>query len=102
VASLWQINDPATSALMQQFYGTLAQGTAESPVTISESLREAQLSLLNGSADSTDDSIRGETSGETGTVVSRPTSNNRNAARNDIGYSHPYYWAPFILIGNGL
>jgi CHAT domain-containing protein/Tfp pilus assembly protein PilF len=102
VASLWQINDPATSALMQQFYGTLAQGTAELPVTISQSLQQAQLSLLNGSADLADDSIRGETGTETGTVVSRPTSNNRNATRNDINYSHPYYWAPFILIGNGL
>ena len=26
----------------------------------------------------------------------------RTATRAASGFSHPYYWAPFILIGNGL
>jgi CHAT domain-containing protein len=56
---------------------------------------------LNGEADSADDRIRGESSG-TGTVTARPTSNSRSASRSNVDYSHPYYWAPFIVIGNGL
>ena len=73
IASLWQVNDESTSLLMQNFYGNLAKSTTQKHVTKAEALHQAQLSLL---------------------------SSGKNPQQNDL--SHPYYWAPFILIGNGL
>ena len=80
LASLWNVNDTSTSQLMQQFYRNLTQ---ETPTTKAQALRQAQLSLLQG-----------DTSGS----GVQNLSNNSTAP----SFSHPYYWAPFILIGNGL
>jgi CHAT domain-containing protein len=63
VATLWFINDEATSRLMTEFYHQLKTPT----ITKAKALQNAQLTLIN--------------------------SQNRN---------HPYYWAPFILLGNWL
>ena len=92
MASLWKVDDPSTAQLMQLFYKNLATGT----MTKSEALRQAQLSLLNGNnSTSRNPKIRGIT------VNIKPGASSRNEKLNS-GYSHPYYWAPFILIGNGL
>jgi len=63
LASLWFINDQATSELVQDFYRHLK----ESPVSKAEALRLAQVRLLSMEE-----------------------------------YSHPAFWAPFLLIGNWL
>ena len=63
IASLWSVNDEATSQFMIALYQSLASGN----VTRAESLRLAQQSLIK-----------------------------------DKDHSHPYYWAPFILLGNWL
>jgi CHAT domain-containing protein len=74
---------------MQQFYENLANGS----LTKAEALRQAQLSLLqvneqaNGAARASINIIDTRT-GET----IQPSGN----------IAHPYYWAPFILIGNSL
>ncbi|MCY7393212.1 MAG: CHAT domain-containing protein, partial [Leptolyngbyaceae cyanobacterium CAN_BIN12] len=88
MASLWLVNDPATSNLMQRFYGNLANG-----MTKSEALRQAQLSLLRRSS-----SVQGQ--GDRATVIPQSVGGSRAAA--PTNEDHPYYWAPFILIGNGL
>ncbi|MBD2413976.1 hypothetical protein FACHB389_12510 [Nostoc calcicola FACHB-389] len=89
IASLWKVDDPSTSELMQLFYKNLATGK----MTKSEALRQAQLDLLNGNNSSTNPERRGiEVNIGTSSRNEKPQS----------GYSHPYYWAPFILIGNGL
>ncbi len=94
IASLWSVNDSSTSLLMQRFYELMASGE----LTKAEALREAQLSLLYDQ-----------------TVETRLEQTNRGfqfkPAESDAetesiseaaGLAHPYYWAPFILIGNGL
>ncbi|MEI6327788.1 MAG: CHAT domain-containing protein, partial [Pseudanabaena sp. ELA645] len=63
IASLWSVNDEATSQFMIALYQSLSSGN----VTRAESLRFAQQSLIK-----------------------------------DKDHSHPYYWAPFILLGNWL
>ncbi|MDZ8263436.1 tetratricopeptide repeat protein [Nostoc sp. ChiQUE01b] len=89
IASLWKVDDPSTSQLMQLFYKNLAT----EKMTKSEALRQAQLSLINGNNSSTNPEGRGiEVNIGTSSRNEKPQS----------GYSHPYYWAPFILIGNGL
>ncbi|PZO44605.1 MAG: hypothetical protein DCF19_02340 [Pseudanabaena frigida] len=42
IATLWQVNDKGTQALMEAFYGELQKGD----VTIAEALRRAQVSLI--------------------------------------------------------
>ena len=88
MASLWQVNDASTSQLMQQFYQNLATGT----MSKAESLRQAQLSMIQGNG-----------TGKTGdrgsfTITTTPTSPTTRISHN---LSHPFYWAAFILIGNG-
>lgn len=61
IASLWNVDDDATSMLMSDLYANLASGAMDK----SEALRAAQRKL-----------------------ISNPTKR------------HPYYWAPFILMGN--
>jgi CHAT domain-containing protein/Tfp pilus assembly protein PilF len=76
IASLWYVNDASTQTLMTAFYAALEQGWNEA-----EALRQAQIALIIG-----DFSALGLSPDE---ISSESTS-------------HPYYWAPFILIGNGL
>jgi CHAT domain-containing protein len=94
-ASLWLVNDASTSLLMQNFYTELAQGTEEQPITKAQALRQAQLSLLHNEA-------RATASADERTLVVQPISGASTANSPTPGFSHPYYWAPFILIGNGL
>jgi CHAT domain-containing protein len=81
---------------MQQFYKNLATGTAQKTMTKSEALRQAQLRLLQGKLTAADAPARGilEVIADTGTAT--------NTINNNPAFTHPYYWTPFILIGNGL
>ncbi|MBD2428878.1 tetratricopeptide repeat protein [Phormidium sp. FACHB-1136] len=89
MATLWQVDDAGTSLLMQRFYALLSTGE----LTKAEALRQAQLSLLKGEA-SLDN--RMDTLGiRRGFELAEPEESS-------VGLAHPYYWAPFILIGNGL
>jgi CHAT domain-containing protein len=61
IASLWSVSDRSTSLLMTKMY----QYRSNKGLTKAESLRAAQLDLLNSKE-----------------------------------FSHPFYWAPFVLMGN--
>lgn len=63
LASLWQVSDDGTAALMQSFYSQIVTN----PVSKAEALRQAQLAQLR-----------------------------------DERHAHPFFWSPFVLIGNWL
>ena len=90
IATLWQINDATTSDLMDTFYDRLKQGSPN-PV---HALRAAQIDLIRGQGQG----AKGE--GRTSVVFEPGQGGSRDGISRDR--SHPYYWAPFILIGNGL
>jgi CHAT domain-containing protein len=87
LATLWDVNDASTSRLMSDFYSRWLKDPADGKA---EALRQAQLALLKGPAASP-----GGRSQRGFEAVGAPT-----AAAHDAGYSHPFYWAPFVLIGN--
>jgi CHAT domain-containing protein len=87
LATLWDVNDASTSRLMSDFYSRWLKDPAAGKA---EALRQAQLALLKGPSAS--EGGRSERGFET---VGTPAPTAPQA-----GYSHPFYWAPFVLIGN--
>jgi len=86
MSSLWSVNDASTGLLMGDFYKRWAEG--EGKVEKVEALRQAQLDLLLGKV--TPD----------GGAGGRGFSAEAAASETPKGYAHPYYWAPFVLMGN--
>lgn len=77
ISTLWPVNDNSTGELMADFYRRWAGGNGK--VTKAEALRLAQLDLLSGK------------------IHPRLNLADSGAA---TSFAHPYYWAPFILMGN--
>ncbi len=73
LATLWAVDDASVGLLMATFYKLWVTTPGISKV---EALQQAQLALLHGTAE--------------GPSKGRPASQ----------YANPFYWAPFVLIGN--
>jgi CHAT domain-containing protein len=93
MATLWPIADDSTARLMADFYARLLDGGA----TKAQALRGAQLAMLR--------------SGTVGGPLARgaeeddaPAPGARTAPDSAprAGTAHPYFWAPFVLMGNWL
>ncbi len=70
VLSLWAVEDRSTARLMEMFYQELYAGQSKAVA-----LRQAQMNILQGNMDLPD----------------RETA---------VLYQHPYFWAPFYLVGD--
>ena len=73
---------------MNVFYDKMSQGMGKA-----EALQLAQQLLIM-------DNVEANDGDERAGVKPIPVDGSTN--RLPEGYSHPYYWAPFILIGHGL
>ncbi|MBD2539852.1 tetratricopeptide repeat protein [Coleofasciculus sp. FACHB-SPT36] len=100
IASLWLVDDRSTSQLMQKFYSYLAQSTQQTPITKATALRQSQLGLLH--SDFSTPAPNNVDSRGSINVEAIPNSRSKNPLGAESKFDHPYYWAPFILIGNGL
>jgi len=79
LATLWQVEDKSTALFMQYFYKLLTKDTPFYKSTAkAKALQEAQKYFITGKKNNFGISIPNE------------------------HYKHPYYWAPFILMGNWL
>jgi CHAT domain-containing protein len=87
LATLWDVNDASTSSIMSDFY---ARWVKEPAIGKAEALRQAQLAILHASSPLAAHSA-------TGRGVELADHDNASQA---TAYAHPYYWAPFVLIGN--
>jgi len=81
LATLWDVNDASTSRLMSDFYSRWVKLPAGGKA---EALRQAQLAFLYGSGASS--------KAERGSKIEQEP--------HTASYAHPFYWAPFVLIGN--
>jgi CHAT domain-containing protein len=116
MATLWPVADSSTPWLMREFYQTRESASG---LNKAEAVKRAQLALLSGTAraeplpdvqkgapspvriivgpkeNKRDDSVRGI---ETIFVDEKDAPAFKRDNRKP--FAHPYYWAPFILIGN--
>ena len=105
LATLWSVADASTGLFMQRFYA-LRQSER---LTKAEALRRAQVELLHGSTagSANPDTTLATASPTKGFTPDESTGTTATAAPlytplPGAPYAHPYYWAPFILLGNGL
>ena len=95
LATLWPVADASTARLMQTFYQI---HVAEPTLPKTQALRKAQLTLLRGSA------APGTKSGRGAIPIPAPDKEDLDKPPYAVDpkhpYAHPYYWAPFLLIGN--
>ncbi len=82
IATLWDVADESTSHLMKRLYQNL-DGNVGQPMSKGEALRQAQLSLFNDQ--------------QTLSYKYQPSGSGEQCK---LSYSHPYFWAPFVLIGD--
>ncbi|MCP4627324.1 MAG: tetratricopeptide repeat protein, partial [bacterium] len=92
LATLWCVADSSTGKFMQLFYKILQ----ENRISKAESLRKVQKMFLTGAHNMDEGELERRgialASDDEGAFTSAP----------DAPYAHPYYWAPFILMGNYL
>ena len=95
VASLWPVADRSTKLLMQEFYRSREARSGESKIA---ALRAAQLKLLRGEIGMDGQSASRQIIHED----AKPDETKRPLFKPDpkAPFAHPYYWAPFIMIGN--
>jgi CHAT domain-containing protein len=101
MASLWEVSDSSTAELMARFYADYA-GPNRGRMTKAAALRSAQLALLKGKYDLVTDADRrlrlerpvtdGESPEKAKLIPFKP--------KKGAPFAHPFYWSPFILIGN--
>lgn len=88
VASLWSVNDESTSRLMALFYSNLRH------LSKAEALRRAQIGMI--SRETGEGIVRG-----VGGITARPKTPGTPRETTQAGdRSHPFFWAPFILLGD--
>ena len=91
LASLWPVADRSTMRLMQEFYSLHESGLSKA-----DAMQQVQGKMLRGELSIQATTVTREIVHETDRAAGLPKFKT-DAQR---PFAHPYYWAPFILIGN--
>lgn len=87
LASLWNVSDLGTMALMIEFYQNLQKIPLKA-----EALRQAQIAMLKGKVSLKMGKLQGSRED-----LQLPPELTKLA---DESFSHPFYWSAFTMIGN--
>ena len=92
LAALWAVADESTSSFMSEFYRLKK---ANPLMSKAEAIRLAQKEMIDGKI---------KTTGQNGSCRSdnfvTPGKQNDFKCDPNAPFSHPYFWSPFVLIGN--
>ena len=94
LGSLWYASDEATLGLMTSFYEQFEKFPKTRPFVKAEALRKAQLAMIKGEVRISGGKLFVGDGDET--IPLPPELGNLG----DRGFSHPYYWSGFTMIGN--
>lgn len=93
IATLWSVADWSTQLLMSKFYSLKKENPQ---MTKAEAIQMAQTAMIKGKLKSS----AKESGCRSGVVKLNGEKQNEYKCDRNSPYSHPYYWSPFILIGN--
>lgn len=99
MASLWEVSDNSTAELMTRFY----QNYTKTGVNKATAIRKAQLALLKGdfkTASSTNRQLTQNDPDAEANIKIDPSKLRLFKPNPNAPFAHPFYWSPFILIGN--
>ncbi len=92
LATLWKVADEGTSAFMSEFYRIKKMNPAMSKA---EAIRLTQKAMIDGKIKST-----GTGGACRADDFAQPGKQNDFKCDPNAPFSHPYFWSPFVLIGN--
>ena len=97
LASLWPVADASTPTLMREFYRLRH---ASRTMSKAAGLRQAQLELLRGSVTASSAPSKANRAQRAKIAGAANTTLPLFTADPKAPYAHPFYWAPFVLIGS--
>jgi len=99
LATLWPVSDESTGGFMQNLYRYREQGNG---TTKAAALRSAQMFFINGTKKESGSDNNLQLPGLSADMKKKVIEEVTFTPDPKASYSHPYYWAPFVLMGNWL
>jgi len=95
LATLWSVYDKSTTLFMREFYSLYSKNNIEKSFAI----RKTQLKFITNDINENIDNISAVNLNEVRNSEAMSLSKKEKSDKLKMSFSHPYYWAPFILMG---